>query len=374
MNKTWVVVAVAIIAAVGGLVATKALQFKTLGEMQNIPQPVKVTYAQVKPQTWENVISTVGSLRAVDGIVVAAEEPGKIIEIAFTPGSHVAAGDLLVQQDISIEQAQLRSAEAAAELADSNLQRIQRLLKQNSASQSDVDTARAEARQARALVDEVRARITKKSVRAPFAGKLGVRQVSLGQDLRQGDAVVVLQKLHPIQVNFVMPQRQLPRFSVGQTVRVSLADQPFSLGPVEGKITAINPQVDPVTRNVSLQAEIDNPDERLLPGMYVTVDIVIPASENVIAVPATAILYAPFGDSVFVIEDNPDTTVGGKVVRQQIIKPGLTRGDFVQVVSGLKGDETVVSTGAFKLYNGQSVETDNSLSPAFSENPEPEDS
>ena len=139
MNKTWVVVAVAIIAAVGGLVATKALQFKTLGEMQNIPQPVKVTYAQVKPQTWENVISTVGSLRAVDGIVVAAEEPGKIIEIAFTPGSHVAAGDLLVQQDISIEQAQLRSAEAAAELADSNLQRIQRLLKQNSASQSDVD-------------------------------------------------------------------------------------------------------------------------------------------------------------------------------------------------------------------------------------------
>ena len=374
MKKTAVVVAIAILLAIGGLVGTKALQFKTLGEMKQTPQPVTVTYAEVTPQTWENAINTVGSLRAVDGIVVAAEEPGKITEIAFTPGSHVDAGDLLVQQDISIEQAQLRSAQAAAELAESNLRRIQRLLKQNSASQSDVDKAQAEARQARAMVDEVRARITKKAIRAPFAGKLGVRQVSLGQDLRLGDPMVVLQRLNPIQVNFVMPQRQLPRFSVGQTVRVSLADQPFNLGPVRGRVTAINPQVDPVTRNVSIQAEIENPEERLLPGMYVTVDIVMPQSENVIAVPATAILYAPFGDSVFVIEDNPDTSAGGKVVRQQIIKTGRTRGDYVQVIAGLEGGETVVSTGTFKLFNGQRVLPDNNLAPGFSENPQPKDS
>ena len=244
-------------------------------------------------------------------------------------------------------------------------------MKQNSASQSDVDKARAEARQADALVDEVKARITKKSIRAPFDGRLGVRQVSLGQDLRVGDPLVVLQRLNPIQVNFVMPQRRLPSLSLGLPVRVGLEGQPFL---VEGKVTAISPEVDSVTRNVLLQAQIENPDEKLLPGMYVTIGVVLPESLDVVAVPATAILYAPFGNSVFVIEDNPDESVGGKVVRQQIVTTGTNRGDFVEVLAGLKGGETVVSTGAFKLFNGQPVKPDNSKAPEFSMNPNPKDS
>ena len=370
MSKTTVIVVLAIVLAVGALAGTKALQFKTLGSMENKPNPVKVTHAEASLQQWENVIETVGSLEAVEGIVVAAEEPGKIIEIAFTPGGHVQAGDLLVQQDISIEQAQLRAAEAAAELAESRLERVQRLLKQNSASPSDVDTAQAEARQADARVDEVKARIRKKSIRAPFDGKLGVRQVSLGQDLRVGDRVVVLQKLNPIQVNFLMPQRQLPRISLGLPVRVGLDDRDFN---VEGSITAVNPEVDPMTRNVRIQARIDNPGEQLLPGMYVTVGVVLPDVSQVIAVPATAILYAPFGNSVFVIEDDPDRE-GGKVVRQQIVTTGRHRGDFVEIRDGLKGGEVVVSTGAFKLFNGQAVEPDNSMAPSFSLDPQPKDS
>ena len=371
MSKTTIIVALAIVLAVGALASTKALQFQTLGSMENPQAPAIVTFAEARSGSWENVIETVGSLEAVDGIVVAAEEPGKIVKIAFQPGTHVAAGDLLVQQDVSIEQAQLRSAEAAAELAASNLSRVKRLLKQNSASQSDVDKARAEARQADALVDEVKARITKKSIRAPFDGRLGVRQVSLGQDLRVGDPLVVLQRLNPIQVNFVMPQRRLPSLSLGLPVRVGLEGQPFV---VEGKVTAISPEVDAVTRNVLLQAQIENPDEKLLPGMYVTIGVVLPESLDVVAVPATAILYAPFGNSVFVIEDNPDESVGGKVVRQQIVTTGTNRGDFVEVLAGLKGGETVVSTGAFKLFNGQPVKPDNSKAPEFSMNPNPKDS
>ena len=370
MSKTTIIVALAIVLAVAALAGTKMLQFQTLGAMENPQAPVTVTFAEAKAERWENLIDTVGSLEAVDGIVVAAEEPGKIVSIAFQPGTHVAAGDLLVQQDVSIEQAQLRSAEAAAELADSNLSRVKRLLSQNSASQSDVDKARAEARQAQALVDEVKARITKKSVRAPFDGKLGVRQVSLGQDLRVGDPIVVLQRLNPIQVNFVMPQRQLPKLAVGLPVRVGLEGQDFV---VEGRITAISPEVDPVTRNVRLQAQIENPGEQLLPGMYVTVGVVLPASVDVIAIPVTAVLYAPFGNSVFVIESDPDNPEQ-KVVRQQIISTGASRGDYVQVVAGLKGGETVVSTGAFKLFNGQPVTPDNSKAPEFSLNPKPKDS
>ena len=370
MSKTAIIVALAIVVAIGALAGTKMLQFKTLGEMENPQTPVMVTHVQASPQRWENAINTVGSLQAVDGVVLAAEEPGKIVEIAFTPGSHVASGDLLVQQDISIEKAQLRAAEAAAELADSNLKRIRQLLRQNSASQSDVDQALAEYQQASARLDEVKARIIKKSIRAPFDGKLGVRQVSLGQDLQAGDPVVVLQKLDPIQVNFLIPQRQLPRVSLGLPVRVGLDDRDFQ---VEGRITAISPEVDPVTRNVRIQAQIDNPQEQLLPGMYVTLSVVLPASRDVVAVPATAVLFAPFGNSVFVIEDDPDNA-GGKVVRQQIVKTGRSRGDFVEILEGLKGDETVVSTGAFKLVNGQRVTPDNSMSPSFSLNPNPADS
>lgn len=374
MKKTTLLVLVGIPVVIGGLVAIKGMQFQFLaaqGESFQTP-PLQVTFAEVQQQQWESVLQAVGSLEAEDGITVKAELPGKITQIAFKPGTAVQSGDLLVQQDITSELASLRAAEAAAELASSNLARAQRMMKQNGVSVSDFDTASAQAKQAAAQVDSVKSQLEKKSIRAPFAGRLGVLQVSTGQDLRDGDPIVSLQKLNPILVNFFLPQRELARLQQNLAVRVSSGDFPDL--QLTGAITALNPEVDAATRNVKVQARLDNAGERLLPGMFVDVSIVFPERQSVLAIPVTAILYAPFGNSVFVIEDQPEEKGGGKVVRQQIVKTGETRGDFVVVTEGLKAGDTIVSTGAFKLMNGQSVAPDNRMAPAFSLTPTPDNS
>lgn len=375
MKKITLLVLVGIPVVVGGLIAIKGMQFQFLGaqgEASFRAPPTIVNFASVTTQEWENGLQAVGSLEAEDGITVKAELPGKITQIAFKPGASVQAGDLLVQQDITSELASLRAAEAAAELASSNLARAQRMIKQNGVSVSDFDTAAALAKQAAAQVDSVKAQLAKKSIRAPFAGKLGVLQVSTGQDLRDGDPIVSLQKLNPILVNFFLPQRELARLQQGLSVRVSSGDFPEL--QLTGTITAFNPEVDAATRNVKVQARLDNTGERLLPGMFVDVAIVFPERQQVLAIPVTAILYAPFGNSVFVIEDQPEEKGGGKIVRQQIVKTGATRGDFVVVTEGLKAGDTIVSTGVFKLVNGQSVAPDNSMAPAFSLTPTPDNS
>lgn len=369
MKKTTLMAVIGIPAAIAVLVGIKAMQFNFLMDMgaQYQPPPVKVTFTTLAPQQWENRLQTVGSLEAVDGITLTAELQGKIEKIAFTPGAHVSTGDLLVQQDIRTETAQLRAAEAAAQLANSTLERSRRMMKQNGVSASDLESAEAQARQAAAQLEQMQAQIAKKSLRAPFDGRLGVRQISVGQDLQAGDPVVILQKLNPILVNFFVPQRQLGLLAEGLPVRIAVDD----LGGLQaaGVITAINPQIDPATRNVKVQARLDNADEKLLPGMFVSVEVVLPQQQSVLAVPATALLYAPFGNSIFVIEEGEN---GAKTVRQQIVKTGETRGDFVQITSGLQGDETIVTTGAFKLFNGQAVEPDNSMAPTFELQPKPD--
>ncbi len=369
MKKTTILAIIGIPAAIALLAGIKALQFKSMMDAGAHYQPpaVKVTFTKVDAQQWENRLQSVGSLEAVNGITITAELQGKIEKIAFTPGTHIKAGELLIQQDIRTEQAQLRAAEAAAQLANSTLERSRRMIKQNGVSKSDLESADAQAKQAAAQVEEVQALIARKSLRAPFDGRLGVRQVSLGQDLRPGDPVVILQKLDPILVNFHIPQRQLAQVQAGLKVRVTIVD--LNDLQVDGVITAINPQVDTATRNVQVQARIDNPQEQLLPGMFANVDVILPTPHNVLAVPATAILYAPFGNSLFVIETNAD---GHQVVRQQIVKTGISRGDFIEITQGLKGDETIVTTGAFKLFNGQAVEPDNSLAPEFQLQPKPD--
>lgn len=369
MKKTTLVAIVGIpltLAVLGGIKASQIGFLVAMGQEYQAP-PVKVTYAPVTAQEWENTLRSVGTLEAVNGVTLKAELQGKIERIAFTPGARVKAGDLLVQQDISSEQAQLAAAEAAAELAASSLKRARRMIQQNGVSVSDLEAAEAQARQAAAQVEQVKALIAKKTLRAPFDGRLGVRQVSLGQDLQAGDAVVILQNLDPILVNFFIPQRQLAHLKEGLKVRITVTD--LDNLQVEGTITALNPQVDPNTRNIQVQASLANPDERLLPGMFVNVDVVLPQPRQVLAIPATALLYAPFGNSVFVITENEN---GAKVVRQQFVQTGATMGDFIEVVQGLEGDETIVSTGAFKLTNGQTVELDNSMSPSFSLNPTPD--
>jgi membrane fusion protein (multidrug efflux system) len=250
-------------------------------------------------------------------------------------------------------------------LAKITLERTRKLLTEKTVSQSQYDNADAQYKQAAAQVDNIRAAISKKTIRAPFAGRLGIRLVNLGQILNEGEAIVSLQSLDPIFVNFFLPQQQLEQIQPGFTVRVTTDALPDKI--IEGKITAINPAVDAATRNIQVQATVVNPRERLRPGMFVNVAVVLPAQDKVLAIPATAVLYATYSDSVFVVEEKKSekNSQPGKIVRQQFVRLGEKRGDFIAVSSGLKENETIVSTGVFKLRNGQAVVVDNTLAPEF---------
>jgi membrane fusion protein (multidrug efflux system) len=376
MKKPIIFTIFGVIVLVGILVGIKGLQIGAMMAQgkQFVPPPETVTSAAVTRDSWESLLTAVGSLDAVQGVTITAEVTGKVDKIAFNPGSRVAAGELLVQQDISAETARLRSAEATAELARINFERAERLLPEKVISQSDYDNNRAQLTQALAEVDNIKAVIAKKTIRAPFAGRLGIRMINLGQVIKEGQAIVTLQSLDPIFVNFQLPQQQLARIRKGLEVRVTSDALPGHA--ITGKITAINPEVDAATRNIRVQATLSNPDEQLRPGMYANVAVVLPHKEDVLAIPETAVLYAPYSDSVFVIEEanGPDGKPAGKTVRQQFVRLGEKRGDFIAVTSGLKQDETVVSTGVFKLRNGQSVVVDNKLAPQFKLAPEPMES
>lgn len=362
---------VVLIAVIAGI---KVLQIRTMIDKgaSFVPPPTKVTAAEVRQDEWESVLKSVGSLVAVQGVTVSADLAGKVVEIKFQPGGRVAAGDILLQQETRTEEAQLPGAEAAVSLARSNLERSNQLLARKVVPAAEHDTAVAEYRQAVAQADSIRAAIDKKKIRAPFAGRLGIRLVNLGQFLKEGDGIVSLQALDPIFVNFQLPQQDLVQLRTGLAVRVKFGSLPGQV--IEGKITTIDPEVDQLTRNIRVQATIANPDDLLRPGMYADVAVVLPSERQVLAVPATAVLYAPYGDSVFLIEEKKDEKTGreGKVLRQQFVRLGEGRGDFKAVTEGLQGGETIVSTGVFKLRNGMAVEIDNSLAPEFALQPQPE--
>ena len=376
MKKTIFLTIFGLIVIVGILAGIKILQIRAMIDKgkQSTPPPEVVTSAKVNSRSWETFLTAVGSLEAVQGVTVTAEITGKVEHIAFQAGSHVTEGDLLVQQDISAEQAQLRSAESVAELSRIEFDRSKKLLADKVISQSDYDSAKAQLTQALAQADNIRAVIAKKTIRAPFAGRLGIRQINLGQVVKEGQAIVTLQALDPIFVNFFLPQQQLTQIHVGLSVRVTTDALPDQV--VTCQITAISPEVDEATRNVRVQATLENPNEQLRAGMYVNVTVVLPAKEKVLTIPATAVLYAPYSNSVFVIEEqkNGEGSPAGKIIRQQFVRLGETRGDFIAVSSGLKAGETVVSTGVFKLRNGQSVIVDNKLAPEFKLAPRPSES
>lgn len=375
MKKVFILTLIGLVLLIGLLGGVKGLQIKRMiaqGEAY-VPPPAPVTTAEVQPAAWPTELTAVGSLEAYQGVMVTAELSGKVVKIAFEPGSAVKAGDLLVQQDTSSEIAQLRSAQASMELARLNLARAKELRPSNVITQSSYDSTEAEYKQAAAQVDAIQATIAKKTIRAPFAGRLGIRQVNLGQTLNDGDPIVSLQSLDPIFVNFQLPQQELSKIRQGFTVKLATDTLPGKI--VEGTITAINPQVDSATRNIRIQATVKNPNEQLRPGMFVNVAVSLPEARDVLAIPSTAVLYAPYSDSVFVVEEKKadGSAGGGKVVRQQFIRLGETRGDYVAVVTGLKAGQTVVSTGSFKLRNGQSVVVDNTMSPEFKLTPKPEE-
>lgn len=352
------------------LIAVKALQIGAMIDQGKtfIPPPETVTTTLVKAGAWESALSSVGTLNAVQGVTVAAEMSGKVVEIAFEAGAAVTKDDLLLRQDTSSEEAQLPGAVAQVNLARTNLERLDQLLAKSLISKSERDNAVAAADQAQAQADTIRAAIAKKTIRAPFSGHLGIRQVNLGQMLREGDPIVTLQSLDPIYVDFTLPQQQLQQVRPGQTVQVTTDALPTQ--PIRGRITAINPLVDADTRQIKVQATLANRGNRLRPGMFATVAVGLAAQQKVLAVPATAVLSAPYGDSVFIVEEGADKK--GLVLRQQFVRLGARRGDFVVVASGIKEGETVVNTGVFKLRNSQQVVVDNKLAPDFKKAPTPE--
>lgn len=361
---------------VGVLGGIKLLQFQTMfaaAAAATLP-PEPVTTALVREEAWTPTIESVGSLAAVQGVNVAAELDGKIVRIAFEPGTTVKDGDLLVQQDTSTEEAQLRSAEASVALAKVSLKRDHELIAQSTISQSELDSAEAQFKQAEAQADDIRAAISKKTIRAPFGGRLGIRLVNLGQSLKSGDPIVSLQALDPIFVDFQLPQQRLAELARDLVVQVT-SDALAPNEVIEGRITAINPDVDSATRNVRVQATLANPRERLHPGMFVYTAVLLPTADQVLVIPASAVLYAPYGNSVFVVEDQKGESGGaaGKVVRQQVVRLGQHRGDLVVVNSGLKKGDAVVTTGVFKLRNGIAVTVDNQLAPVVELAPKPND-
>jgi membrane fusion protein (multidrug efflux system) len=373
MVKKIIVTSLSLLIVLGVIAGIKVLQIKKLISQKYQQPSESVSTAIVSPQTWQQTLTSVGSLTAVQGVTVAAELDGKIAEVDFEAGKAVNAGDVLVRQDTTVEGAELRSAQAAVHLAKVNLARTSELLAKGTVSQSQFDQDEATFEQAVASVDNIQATIDKKTIKAPFSGQLGIRLINLGQNLKAGDSIVSLQALNPIFVDFYLPQQELVQLKTGLSVRVS--GDSMAGKSVEGKLTAISPDVDSSTRNVRVQATVDNDGGILHPGMFVDVAVELPVTDKVLPIPATAVLYAPYGDSVYVVESKSDDT-GAKqlVVRQQIVRLGEQKGDFVAVVSGLKEGDTVVTSGVFKLRPGTPVEVNNSVAPDSKLAPTPGDS
>jgi membrane fusion protein (multidrug efflux system) len=367
--------------AVGGVIAIfilvagiKALQIKRMVSTPFVVPPTTVSSATVTEEDWPPVLSAIGSVSAVQGAVVSAELAGVVAEIHFTNGGIANQGDVLLRLDASSEESQLHTAEADSELARADLERARELASRKVVSKAELDSAESKFKQKQGTVDNMRAMITKKEVRAPFSGQLGIRQVNVGQMINAGQQVVSLQALDPVYVDFALPQQHLSKLTVGFDAYVHtdiLTGKEF-----KGKLTAINSMVDPVTRNVALQATLGNHDHALRPGMFVKVDVVLPEKAKTLVIPGSAISYAPYGDSVFVIEKKKDEKTGNEsdVLRQAFVRIGEARGDLVSITKGLKAGEKVVSTGVFKLRNGMSVTTNNNLAPQPQLNPKPVDS
>ena len=337
------------------------------------PPPETVTTVVANPAKWPATLHAVGTVEAVHGVVVSADLPGVVASIDFESGRNVREGQTLVRLDTRQERAQLAAVEAQRDLAKLNADRASALLKREVISQAEYDRLSAEFKQAEANVNTVRATIQRKQVRAPFSGVAGIREVSLGQYLEGGAAIVPIQSMDPVYVNFSLPQQDVSVLRVGAEVRVS--SDTSAAKDAFGKITAINSLVDETTRNVMVQATFRNPHGKLRPGMFVEVEAGAGSSASVVAIPTSAVSYAPYGNSVFVVANLKDPQ--GKTykgVEQRFVKLGGERGDQVAVATGLKSGEEVVSSGVFKLRNGASVKVNNAIQPGNSPNPKPEDS
>jgi membrane fusion protein (multidrug efflux system) len=366
------VILVAVVAALG-FVKFKQIQVAIAEGAAFQPPPEAVTTVVAKEERWPATLSVIGTVAAVQGVTVSADLSGIVERISFESGRAVHSGDVLLQLDTRQERAQLTAVEAQRDLARVDFGRMQDLLQERVVSRAEYDRAVADQRQSEARVEEILATIERKTIRAPFAGILGIRQVDRGQYLSAGDAVVSLQSLDPIYVNFGVPQQSIAQVGTGRRVNITGGD--LAGAQFIGRVTALDSIVDETTRNVQVQATLANPEGKLRPGMFVQTEVVVGASRRVIALPTSAINYAPYGDSVFIVADLKGNN--GQIyrgVRQQFVKTEGARGDQVAVISGIKPGEEVVTSGVFKLRNGAAILVNNKVQPSNNPKPTPENS
>lgn len=373
-------VAVALIIVIAALAGVKVKQIKQLigfGEQMQAagPPPESVGSTVAESMTWESTLSAIGSISGAQSVQVAAETPGTVTKIHFDSGGIVKQGQVLVTLDSRTESAQLRALQSRVELAKTNLARSKQLLDVGAVPRAEYDNASNELVSAESGLASLRAQIGMKTVRAPFAGRTGIRAINVGQYLAPGTMITTLESQGGMFVDFSLPQEDLAMVKVGNKVRISVRGDTAS---IEGAITAVDPTVDAVTRNIKLRAAVGEEAKqgeggKLRSGMYVTVQIVLPTETSVVAVPLTAVVRATYGNSVFIIEDgkNPQGQPN-KVARQAFVKLGASRGDFVAVLDGLKAGQTIVSEGAFKLRNGAPIVVNNTVKPKAEIDPQPE--
>lgn len=369
MAKRIAITVVGLLLLIGALAGTKISQFQAMSAQAKDMKPpaMVVAVGTVQKQSWQSTLDAVGTVTPVRGVTLQAEAAGVVKKIFFDSGASVKAGEVLLQLDALTEAARLQAAEAAAVLGRSRVARVQSLEGSAAVAAADADSARAESAQAGAQVAQLRSEIGKRTLRAPFSGTLGIWELNLGRFLNVGDRINTLIDLQSVYVDFTLPQQQLSNVREGLVVEVT--SDAFPKRIFAGTLTAIDPALDAATRSVKLRATLDNTDKTLRPGMFVNVSVVLPELRKVLATPQTAVLFAPYGDSVFVA----DKKDGQYVARQQFVRLGSTRGDFVEIEKGLNEGDSIVITGAFKLRNGMGLTINNELAPKTSTKPSPAD-
>jgi membrane fusion protein, multidrug efflux system len=374
----------ALLALVVGLAAVKYEQIASLISAGHAmakagPPPEAVGATVARAETWQETLDAVGDVAAARGVIVSNDAPGIVSAIHFESGKVVRAGDVLLELDGNVERSQLAAVEARRELAQINARRTRALVATDALPRAQQDTDDAVVKTSRSDLELLRAQLARKTVRAPFSGKLGIRQVNLGQYLNSGTPITSLEATDTVFVDFSLPQQRLRNASLGTPVHVEIEGE--DVPPTDGVIAAIDPSIDSVTRSVKIRASLPNPDEKLLPGMFAKVVVVLPEKRDVVVVPVQAVVHAAFGDSLFVVEDRKDDAGNlvkaadgnpAKVARQQFVKLGDTRGDFVAVNNGLGVGQEVVTAGAFKLHNGASIAIDNTVQANAELTPHPE--
>jgi membrane fusion protein, multidrug efflux system len=369
----YVLPVLSLFALIAVLVAIKFTQISSLMNMGKEmakagPPPETVATTTAQTQSWEGTLSAVGSIAAARGVVVSNDAPGVVARIYFESGAVVRQGQTLVDLDTSVERAQLASSRAKVDLATLTVNRSRALVKSNTIAQSEADSDESQLKTASTDANAIRAQIDRKIVRAPFSGRLGIREINLGQYLNSGTRITVLEAIDTVYVDFTLPQQRLGEIKVGMPIRVTIED--VEGVPRDGTIAAVDPEVDATTRTIKVRAAVPNKEETLRPGMFANVSVVLPDQGKLVAVPATSLVHASYGDSVFVVEDKKDDSGGAaavaggnprQVARQQFVRVGASRGDFVAILDGVAAGQEIVSGGAFKLRNGSAVTVNNEV-------------